>query len=170
MKYSYSDWHDKEGTIPVVWKPQDYIDSGWYIHPDKSHGFTTDDVNYKIYGDNLGVYIPTTLNPVFENTFKFFNLKELVFSLSMYAPGMILPWHKDNYPTYRRNKKIADPESVVRIMVFLEDAKPGHQLWIEDKFCYGVAGSWYAWQGRKKHMACNVGEEKRYVLQLTGLL
>ena len=170
MKYSYSDWNNKQGTIPIFWKKEHYVHSGWYRHPDKTHGFSTDDINYKIYGDNLGVYIPETLDNVFEKTFEFFDLKELVFSLSMYDPGMILPWHQDNYPTYRKNKQIADPEQVVRVMVFLEDSQPGHQLWIEDKMCSGSAGSWFSWQGRKKHMACNVGESKRYVLQLTGLI
>jgi hypothetical protein len=169
MKYSYSDWNGKKGTIPVFWNKEHYIDSGWYIHPDKTHGFSTDDQNYKIYGDNLGVYIPETLNPIFEQAFDFFNLDEIVFSLSMYKPGMILPWHRDNYPTYSRNKGIVQPEGIVRIMVLLEDAAPGHQLWIENKMCSGVAGSWFAWQGRAKHMAANLGEVDRYMMQITGL-
>lgn len=171
MKYSYSDWNGKTGTVPVFWNREHFLDAGWYRHPDRTHGFSTEDENYKIYGDNLGVYIPddSKMNPIFEKAFDFFDLKELVFSLSMYKPGMILPWHRDNYPTYSRNKKVADPSSVVRVMIFLEDSKPGHQLWIEDRLCYGPAGSWYAWQGRARHMATNVGEVNRYVLQLTGI-
>jgi hypothetical protein len=169
MKYAYSDWNQRHGTIPIFWKPEHYIDAGWYRHPDKTHGFSTEDANYKIYGDNLGVYIPEKLDPIFEKAFNFFDLNELVFSLSMYKTGMILPWHKDNYPTYSKNKKVADPETVVRIMVFLEDAQPGHQLWIEDKMCSGKAGSWFSWQGRAKHMAANLGEQNRYVLQITGI-
>ena len=171
MKYSYSDWNGKSGTIPVFWNNDNYIDAGWYRHPDRTHGFSTDSVNYKTYGDNIGVLIPSDekLDPVFEKAFDFFDLDELVFSLSKYRPGMILPWHRDNYPTYSRNKGIVEPEGIVRIMVFLEDAAPGHQLWIEDKFCTGPAGSWFAWQGRAKHMAANLGEVDRYVLQITGL-
>jgi len=171
MKYSFSDWNNKQGTIPIFWKPQNYMDAGWYRHPDRTHGFSTESDNYKIYGDNIGVYIPADdkLDPIFEKAFEFFDLDELVFSLSKYRPGMILPWHRDNYPTYSRNKGIVEPEGIVRIMVFLEDAAPGHQLWIEDRFCTGKAGSWFAWQGRAKHMAANIGETDRYVLQITGL-
>lgn len=172
MRYSYSDWNNKKGTIPVFWNKEHYEDSGWYRHPDKTHGFSTQDENYKIYGDNLGVYIPDDdkVDNIFAKAFDFFDLDELVFSLSMYKPGMILPWHRDNYPTYSKNKGIVEPEGIVRIMVFLEDPAPGHQLWIEDKLCAGPAGSWYAWQGRAKHMAANIGETNRYVLQLTGIL
>jgi len=172
MKYSFSDWNNKQGTIPVFWTSQNYIDAGWYRHPDRTHGFSTESDNYKIYGDNIGVYIPADdkLDPIFEQAFDFFDLDELVFSLSKYRPGMILPWHRDNYPTYSRNKGIMEPEGIVRIMVFLEDAAPGHQLWIEDRLCTGKAGSWFAWQGRAKHMAANIGETDRYVLQITGLV
>lgn len=170
MKYSYSDWNGKSGTIPVFWNNEHYIDAGWYRHPDRTHGFSTEDTNYKIYGDNLGVYIPKTLDSIFEQAFDFFNLDEIVFSLSMYKPGMILPWHRDNYPTYSKNKGIIEPEGIVRVMVFLEDSAPGHQLWIDNKICSGPAGSWFAWQGRTKHMAANLGEVDRYVMQITGIL
>lgn len=170
MKYSYSDWNGRTGTIPVFWHKENYVEAGWYRHPDKTHGFSTEGENYKIYGDNLGVYIPKTLNPIFEQAFDFFNLDEIVFSLSMYKPGMILPWHRDNYPTYSKNKGIVEPESIVRVMVLLEDSAPGHQLWIENKMYSGPAGSWFAWQGRAKHMAANLGEVNRYVMQITGIL
>ena len=54
-------------------------------------------------------------------------------------------------------------------MVFLHDPSPGHQLWIEDKFCNGPAGSWFSWKGPTKHMAANLGEVDRYVIQITGI-
>ena len=97
-----------------------------------------------------------------------FDLKELVYAFNKYPPGMILPWHKDNYPTYAKNKN-ATANDIVRIMVFLHDPAPGHQLWIEDKFCNGPAGSWFSWKGPTKHMAANLGEVDRYVIQLTGI-
>ena len=39
---------------------------------------------------------------------------------------------------------------------------------IGDKFCSGPKGSWFSWQGSTKHMAANLGETDRYVIQLTG--
>ena len=113
MKYSHSDWNGKTGTIPVFWNKEHYINLGWYEHEDKTHGFSTDSENYKIYGNNIGVLIPAILDPIFEQAFDFFDLAELVFSLSRYTPGMLLPWHRDNYPTYSRNKQVADPGAVV---------------------------------------------------------
>ena len=96
-----------------------------------------------------------------------FNLDDSGYAFAKYTPGLILPWHKDNYPTYARNKK-ANVEEIVRIMVFLHDPAPGHQLWIEDRYCTGPAGTWFSWQGATKHMAANLGETDRYVIQITG--
>lgn len=170
MKYSYSDWNKKKGNIPVFWSKEHYIDSEWYKHPDKTHGFSTDNDNYKIYGNNIGVYIPKKLDPIFEKTLNFFDLGESVYNLSMYKPGMILPWHHDNYPTYSKNKQIKNLETIVRVMVLLHDSEPGHQLWIEDRFCAGLAGSWFSWQGQIEHMAANLGNVNRYILQITGIV
>ena len=58
MKYTYSDWHDKSGTIPVTWQVDDYESLPWYRYPDKDKGFTTKSNNYDIYGERLGCYIP----------------------------------------------------------------------------------------------------------------
>lgn len=168
MKYSYSDWNNKKGTIPVIWNKEHYVNSGWYKHPDTVQGFSTENKNYQIYGDNVGVYFPKQLDTIFEQTFNFFDLDNLVFNLGRHKPGMILPWHYDNYPVYSKNKQVKDLETVVRIIVLLHDSQPGHQLWIEDNFCSGPAGSWFSWQGQVKHMAANLGEVDRYVLQITG--
>ena len=34
MKYTYSDWNHKQGTVPVQWKTNDYEDLPWYENPD----------------------------------------------------------------------------------------------------------------------------------------
>ena len=49
MKYSYSDWNHRQGTIPVNWQPKDYVDLPWYENPDKDQGFSTPKENYDIY-------------------------------------------------------------------------------------------------------------------------
>ena len=41
MAYSYSDWNNKQGTIPVQWLDTDYTTLPWRINPDKNQGFTT---------------------------------------------------------------------------------------------------------------------------------
>ena len=180
MKYDYSDWNDRSGTIPVKWQAKDYENLPWYRHPDVGEkGFTTDDKNLNIYGHQVGCYIPkfekvgkgisipdVTKN-VFDHVLNHFDLDDLVYTFAKYKPSMILPWHNDNYPTYAKNKN-AKVEEIVRIMIFLHDPAPGHQLWIKDKYCTGKAGTWYSWQGSTKHMAANLGEIDRFVLQITG--
>ena len=180
MKYSYSDWNNKQGTVPVHWKANDYKELPWYRNPDRNKGFATAEENYNIYGERVGCYIPVfeetgkgifipeEVDKIFGYVLSYFDLNELVYAFARYTPGMILPWHRDNYPTYAKNKN-ANANDIVRVMIFLHDPAPGHQLWIEDRFCNGPAGSWFSWKGPTKHMAANLGEVDRYVIQLTGI-
>jgi hypothetical protein len=170
VKYKFDNWQNRTGTVPCTWKSIDYINAGWSQHQGEKLGFTTNSINYDIYKDNISVLIPDRINPVFESVLDFFELDEIVCDLSKYTPGMILPWHTDNYPTYSRNKKVVDGEQIVRIIVLLHDSLPGQQLWIKDKICQGSVGSWFSWQGNSIHMAANLSETDRYVLQITGLI
>ena len=179
MNYSYSDWNNKQGTVPVRWQAKDYVDLPWYENPDKRHGFTTAEENYDIYKERIGclipqfeevgkgVFVPEHIDKIFGYLLDQFDLEDSVYAFAKYTPGLILPWHRDNYPTYAKNKK-AKVDEIVRIMVFLHHPAPGHQLWIEDRYCTGPMGSWFSWQGPTKHMAANLGEVSRYVIQITG--
>jgi len=168
MQYRFRDWHDQQGTVPVTWNSSDYEQHTVWYQPKMSGGFSTSPDNEIIYGTNIAVMVPRAVLPVFSNVTGYFDLKNIVCDLSKYTPGMILPWHTDNYPTYSRNMNIADKNLIVRIIVFLHDPMPGHQLWIKDHLCSGKAGSWFSWVGDTKHMAANLGESDRYVIQITG--
>ena len=111
--------------------------------------------------------MPKNVDKIFGPVLNYFDIDDSVYAFAKYTPGMILPWQQDNYPTYARNKSAA-VEQIVRIMVFLHDPAPGHQLWIKDKFCTGQAGTWFSWQGATTHMAANLAETDRYVIQITG--
>jgi hypothetical protein len=168
VKYSFDNWNKQQGMIPVTWAPQDYVDrTVWYQH-NGGKGFSTSEKNLELYDKNIGVLIPQKLLPVFDQVTQYFDLQDLVCDLSKYTPGMMLPWHFDDFPTYSKNMKVADKNRIVRIIIFLHNSEPGHQLWIEDKFCSGQAGSWFSWTGSTRHMAANLGESDRYVIQLTG--
>ena len=170
MKYSYHDWHNKTGTVPVKWNRQDYESLSWSLHP--RPGYTTTKENFDIYGDRIGCYttkfnqvgkdfsIPKEVDAVFGYVLDHFDLRESVYNFTKYTPGMLLPWHRDDYPTYSKNKK-AKLEELVRIVIFLHDPAPGHQLWIEDRLCTGPSGTWFAWEGSTEHMAANLGNEDR---------
>ena len=181
MMYSHTEWNNKTGRIPVRWHSENYINMDWQRHPDEHLGFSTAEENYNIYGQRVGCYIPNfeevgkgvfipdDVDATFGYVLDYFDLNNKVYAFAKYTPGMILPWHRDNYPTYAKNKN-AQVDNIVRIMVFLHDPAPGHQLWIEDKFCTGSAGVWFSWQGDAKHMAANLGEVDRYVIQITGCI
>lgn len=180
MKHSYSDWNNKQGTIPVHWKVSDYESLEWKDNHEK-RGYSTADENYKIYGKRLGIQIckhekkdkgillPDHVRKTFDTVPTFFDLEKIVYSFMRYPVGNILPWHHDNYPVYRKLNAVSDIEKIVRIIVFLHDSRPGQQLWIADKFCHGPAGSWFAWTGLTEHMAANMSKTPRYVLQMTGI-
>jgi len=181
MKYSFSDWNGKTGTIPVLWQRADYEDHVWVSNHDK-RGYTTEDENYNIYRERLGVhilnyerqgegiFIPESMARVFDYVPALFDLDSIIYSFMKYPVGNILPWHQDNYPTYCKNHGVVDVESIVRIVVLLNDSTPGQQLWIGDRLCAGPAGSWFAWTGSTEHMAANLSKEPRYALQITGIL
>ena len=183
-KYSYPNWNNRQGTIPVYWTETDYTGLPWKTYkPYGKQGFTTQKENWEIYDKRVGgmkphfekevhglgggIYVPEDVNKIFGYVLDYFDIAAPIYAFAKYSPGLLLPWHRDNYPTYSANKNVKVDE-VIRIVLFLHNPAPGHQLWIEDKLCTGLAGSWYSWQGRTKHMSANLGETDRYVIQITG--
>lgn len=182
----HKDWNHRSGRVPVSWTPTDYTDMDWISLPvprsaDTSPGFRAYEGAYDTYGDSIsgwnpsyqkagmGTQVPPTIGRVFDPVRDLFRLDNKIYTFGRYTPGQILPWHQDLYPTYIRRNSVTDPSRVVRVIVFLHDPAPGHQLWIEDRFCSGPAGSWFSWQGPTRHMAANLGETDRYMMQITGV-
>jgi hypothetical protein len=80
----------------------------------------------------------------------------------------IMPEHSDHYRTYRKIHD-ADYSDVVRILIMLEDWKPGHYLEIAGVgFTNWIAGDYFVWENDCPHAASNIGVEDRYTLQITG--
>lgn len=168
MQYSFDSWKHKSGTIPVSWDEHDYLDDikwNMFYYPkwDPSVELYT-----KKYPKHAGhIHAERTPDKLFDVT-KHFNLLNLSCRLVKYEPAMFFPWHSDLYKKYIKDNSIKDVDKIVRVMVFLHDSLPGQQLWIEDRMCYGPAGSWYSWTGSTPHMAANFCGHDRYVLQITG--
>jgi quercetin dioxygenase-like cupin family protein len=158
-----------QGKLKPIWKIKDYKDIEWRSNEDHYNHFKTSKNNAKKFKDSVGVYINNNVGDVFEKVAQKFNLDKTVVALNKMSVGQILPWHKDKYATYIKRNKIKRKKDIIRIIVFLEDSMPGHQLWINDKFCYGKAGSYFGWPYNTKHMAANIGETDRYTLQITGI-
>lgn len=81
----------------------------------------------------------------------------------------IMPVHSDHFRTYCRLHNTT-PDKVHRVVVMLEDWKPGHYFEMDGVgYTNWKAGDWFKWKGDVPHAAANIGVEPRYTLQITGL-
>jgi hypothetical protein len=79
----------------------------------------------------------------------------------------IMPTHVDHYTRYMALTG-AEYKNVRRIIVMLEDWKPGHYLEIGGTGIVNwIAGDWFMWDADCPHAASNIGVEDRYTLQIT---
>lgn len=118
---------------------------------------------------STGAFICSDLPKKFLKIAKKFKLQDSVVAVQKMEVGQVLPWHKDGYVTFIKNKQVKEKKNIVRIIVFLNASLPGHQLWIGDRLCTGEAGSYFGWNSNTEHMAANLGKQDRYTLQITGL-
>jgi len=105
------------------------------------------------------------LSQMFINIYGLHNVGTSFFRMNT---GYLLPTHRDTYKKYREifNVQVKD---IQRIIVFLEDWKPGHYFEIEGKpIVNWKRGDYIWWRGDVEHMAANIGLEPRYTLQVTG--
>jgi len=160
------------GKIKITWAKQDYESLVYKKHENPARGATyvwkdEEQLTASNLENNVShaYEIPDSIRQIAEN----FGLKKVSLAIHKYDPGQILPWHKDLYATYKKFNNVDENETVVRIIVFLHDAEPGHQLWIENEFCTGKIGSYFGWENDTMHMAANLGLVPRYNLQITGV-
>lgn len=97
-----------------------------------------------------------------------FNLKHMTYNFYKMQQLEIMPEHVDHFQTYMKLFNV-EYENTVRILVMLEDWKPGHYLEIDGVgFVNWVAGDYFMWESDVPHAASNIGTEDRYTLQITG--
>jgi hypothetical protein len=99
------------------------------------------------------------------NTFKLKNIGTAYYRM---GTGVILPTHRDTYQKYIQMFG-CDLNSIIRILVFLDDWRPGHIFQLDDNLVRDYPRwTYYWWRGDYPHMAANLGDEYRYTLQITG--
>lgn len=157
------------GKIKVTWEEKDFIKGPWRTNKNHYLSIKTSHKNKKIYKDNVGVYINNNVCIKFKKIANKFNLTKTVVALNKMKPGQILPFHTDSCRTFIKRNRINDKSKITRIILFLQNSDPGHQLWIGNKVCTGPAGSYFGWQYGEEHMAANLGKKDRYTLQITGV-
>lgn len=101
---------------------------------------------------------------------QFSEIHHIEMGLHKILPGHYLPMHRDQYSFYKKKHNIENLNNIVRYVVFLEDAKPGHYLVVDTKvYSDWKAGDAIGWVGDTAHSAINLGFENRYTIQLTGI-
>lgn len=155
-----------KGSVPVTWTEDDYKNLPWFtndVHEEKFNA-TVDTSTYDVGVSMCFENLPQVLLDVANN----FDITCPVVAINRMVPGKILPYHRDLFKTYKDRNGVPEKQPILRIIVFLEDTKAGHQLWVEDKPCFGSAGSYFGWEQNTVHMAANLGWEDRYIMQITG--
>ena len=98
-----------------------------------------------------------------------FRLNNMTFSFYKMQTLDIMPEHTDAFRRYREINE-CEYEDVRRVLIMLEDWKPGHYLEIDGKGIVNWrAGDYYIWRGDVPHAASNIGIEDRFTLQITGI-
>ena len=106
-----------------------------------------------------------------DNVINRLHIKNPAYCIHCLTPGNFLPMHSDLYAYYAKQNNVINLNKIIRIIVFLDDAVPGHLL-IVDKDCYSnyQRGDTAHWIGTTPHMAANLSQVNRYTLQITGIL
>lgn len=160
------------GRIIPHWTSQQLVCINYASQDNIYRGFQAVDSGYKELAVSMDIH--QGLHPIFdslelEDYFSWLDSK--VYAVHCMHPGCALPEHADKYPYYSKANNIEDINTIQRIIVFLEDKKPGHRFTLE-----GVdidnwrAGDWVAWSGATIHGAYNEGTDNRYTLQITGII
>ena len=157
-----------KGNVEVTWSEEDYINLPWFtndVHEEKFNA-TVDTSTYDVGVSMCFEDLPEVFHKVVE---QFDFLDKTVIAINKLETGKILPFHTDKFATYKQRNNISDNQPIERVIVFLHEQKKGHQLWIEDQVCTGSAGSYFGWEQNTEHMAANLGNEHRYIMQVTGI-
>lgn len=151
--------HDDYRNFPYIRQP--LLKSE--IHEWKSKGYD--------YVKSFSGLMYDNRNPMPEwvNNFNnIFDLKNLTFNFYKMQQLEIMPEHVDHFQTYMKLYNV-EYKNIRRILIMLDDWKPGHYLEIDGVGVVNwIAGDYFIWDSDVKHAAGNIGIEDRYTLQITG--
>lgn len=159
------------GHVSRFWNPEDYKKFNYVKQPlmdseiDKWREQGYDYV--KSFSGSM--YDNRNPMPDWVNRFdKIFDLKNMTYNFYKMSQLEIMPEHVDHFQTYMRLYGV-EYKNVRRILVMLDDWKPGHYLEIDGVGVVNwIAGDYFIWDSDVRHAASNIGIEDRYTLQITG--
>lgn len=172
--YMMNKW--KIGNIEPFWDEQ-YKDLNYYkvVHNNpqdmerwRKQGYTHPDELFTGAMCPHGEKHPTWSHKIVEWLEKDFDWKDIGLNYYRMETGVILPSHADLYQEYTKKFNLTQRQAE-RVLLLLEDWKPGHYLEVDGEAVVNwEAGDWVWWPGDMEHAASNIGPEYRYSLQLTG--
>ncbi len=160
------------GSIDPFWSTENFKDLDYYrLAARKEYVEEWKEIGYDKVKNFTGKSYDNS-NPMPEWTERFrsiFTLSNMSFTFYKMETLDIMPPHKDVFTKYIHLNQ-CEPHSVRRILIMLEDWKPGHYFEIDGK---GIidwkAGDWFMWTGDVSHASSNIGVDDRYTLQITGI-
>lgn len=159
------------GHVSRFWAKEDYTKFDYVRQPLKDSEIEKWRSQGYDYVKSFSGCMYDSRNPMPEwvNRFdKIFNLKDMTYNFYKMSQLEIMPDHVDHFETYMKLFD-ASYENVTRILVMLDDWKPGHYLEIDGIGVVNwVAGDYFMWESDVRHAAANIGVEDRYTLQITG--
>lgn len=157
------------GKIEPIWA-KEYKNLN-YIHKpansrDLEHwrrqGFNFDTYTGEMFAEQHNM--PTWVHNVAEQI----GLIDCGFTFYKMKSGIVMPKHVDHFEKYCNIFNCTKKE-VWRAIVALEDWQSGHYFEINNTPIIDyTAGEYVVWSHEEQHMAANIGENKRYTLQITG--
>ena len=160
------------GHVDVTWSSDDLLSLSFIEdhHKDKSLNDVYVAAGHDISMMSIGLLQEHKILPDWALAIKDkFPLRKTTATIHRIRPGHYLPIHHDLYATYKRLNDI-NSEDIYRIIVFLEDWKPGHMLDVGGEIHNRwSAGDHVGWINDTPHAAYNLGTADRYTLQITGI-
>lgn len=163
------------GHILPSWNIESFYDLDYKLDQHKDSDLIGDYERSGHHREEMKLYnlfepspIPNVIYSMVLPEFDF--LKNISLAVNLFKPGQYLPYHKDLYGKYKDLHNLTN-ESIMRIIVMLEDGIPGQILEIKDKvYSHWKAGDWYGWIDDEKHASYNFSNRDRYALQITGTI
>jgi len=162
------------GFISPNWKIEDFYNLNYkqatiskeYLYQYKQHGHNLEQIRIFNYFENN--VMPISINYIKSN---FSQYSHLTAAVNLMLPGDYLPHHGDLYERWKLYHNISDITQIFRGIVMLEDSSLGQILQIgDDTITNWLSGNWYGWYGNTTHAIYNFSKNKRYAIQITGMV
>jgi hypothetical protein len=162
------------GHIFPEWSSEDYINLDYSIALFHDNYEINEYISKGHSEKNMYIYKYLEPNPMPEFVYNyvyphFKYLKNITSAINLFKPANYLPYHSDSYLRYKQIFNITT-ETIVRIVVMLENWQPGQIILIGNKsYSDWSAGDYFYWENDTKHSFYNMSLVNRYALQLTGI-